>query len=309
MTQHNDWNTQQEKGSFFLLKLTVWLYRHLGQYVFTLILNIIIFWYWLFSPKTRRVSLEYLQRVAQCNPQLFAKKPNIWHSYVHLRQFGIAILDKIDAWLGQTTEHDLQLFGHEHIRQYYGKGAVIMVSHFGNIELLRAIKSDHHQQVNVLVYNQHAEQFNAFLQSINPKAGVRLISVAELGIETAMVLQQRLDAGEWIIIAVDRVPIHSTRQQAINFLGESAYFPEGAWWLAHLLQAPVVAVFCYRAMQQQQQTFQLHIHPLSEKFQLPRQQRQQVLQQYMSQYVRLLEQHCLNAPYQWFNFFDFWIKK
>lgn len=298
------WNTEQEKGNFFVLHLTLWLYRHAGRSVFMLILNVVIFWYWLCSRKARTASLDYLRRVHQVagKQSPFKQQPTLWNSYQHLRQFGISILDKIHAWSGGTTEQDLSLFGHEYIRQYYGQGAIIMVSHFGNIELLRAIKSDHHQVVNVLVYTRHAEKFNAFLQEINPKAGVRLISVAELGIETAMLLQQRLDAGEWIVIASDRVPVASSRQQGIKFLGKIANFPEGAWWLAHLLQAPVVAVFCYPYQQQ----YQLYIYPLSENLQLPRQGRQQVLAQHMTHYVQLLEQHCLHAPYQWFNFFDFW---
>lgn len=304
MTQaHSRWEQKAEKGSFFLLRLCLWLYRCLGRKLFMCILSVIIFWYWLFSPNVRRVSLEYLQRVYQQKSPALTQKPTIWQSYRHLREFGESILDKMQAWLGGEQE-ELTLFNHDVIRQYYGQGAVILVSHFGNIELLRAIKSDHHQMVNVLVYQRHAEQFNRFLQSINPKAGVRLISVADMGVETAVLLQQRLDAGEWIIVAADRIPVQSSRQQAVEFLGESANFPEGAWWLAHLLNAPVLAVFCYKV----EQKFQLHIHHLTDNLQLSRKNRSQILHQFMQNYVKLLEQHCINAPYQWFNFFDFWNK-
>lgn len=303
MTQSTSrWEQKSEKGSFFLLRLSLWLYHHLGRGVFMWILNVIIFWYWLFSPSTRRASLAYLQRVYQQKSENLPTQPTYWHSYLHLRQFGESILDKIHAWAG--GEQELVLFNHECIRQYYGQGAVILVSHFGNIELLRAIKSEHHQVVNVLVYQRHAEQFNRFLQSINPKAGVRLISVADMGVETALLLQQRLDAGEWIIVAADRIPVQSSRQQLMDFLGDKANFPEGAWWLAHLLNAPVLAVFCYKVKHQ----FQLHIHHLSDNLQLARKNRSQILHQFMQNYVKLLEQHCLTAPYQWFNFFDFWDK-
>lgn len=303
-TPSSTWNQQQEKGNFFVLRLTLWLYRHLGRRVFLCILAVVIFWYWLFSPRTRRASLDYLQRIHRTagDKSPFFPQPTWRHSYVHLQQFGLSIVDKMHAWAGGTQEQDLALFGHEHIRQHYGKGAIILVSHFGNIELLRAVKSDHHQVVNVLVYHRHAEQFNQFLQTINSKAGVRLISVADMGVETALILQQRLDAGEWIIVAADRTPVQSTRQQAIEFLGQTADFPEGAWWLAHLLNAPVLAVFCYPVQQQ----FQVHIHHLTDNLHLARHNRSQLLHDFMQQYVALLQQHCLNAPYQWFNFYDFW---
>ncbi|KAA8733855.1 acyltransferase [Acinetobacter qingfengensis] len=298
------WDGQQEKGSFLLLRLTLWLYRCLGRRIFMLILSVIIWWYWLFARQARQFSCEYLQHLHQYagSQSPFPALPNEWHSYQHLKQFGMSILDKMTAWLGIIPEQELQLFGHEHLQQYYGKGAIILVSHFGNIELLRAVKSEHVQMVNVLVYRKHAEQFNAFLRSINPKAGVRLISVDDIGVDTALLLQQRLDAGEWIIVAADRIPINSQRQQNVCFLGQQSMWPEGAWLLAHVLNAPVLAVFCYRYQQQ----WQVHIHSISQNLQLSRHNRTGQLQNYMQQYVQLVEQHCLRAPYQWFNFYDFW---
>ncbi len=298
------WSRQQEKGGFFLLKLVFWLYRYLGRGILIFILNMIICWYWIFAGQVRRYSLDYLQRlhVFAGDQSPFSEMPNWLDSYRHVQAFGVSILDKMAGWLGDVPEQQLQLFGHVHFREHYQKGAIILASHFGNIELLRAIKSDHPQMVNVLVYRKHAEQFNAFLQSLNPKAGVRLIAVDDIGIDTAMLLQQRIDAGEWIVIAADRIPVASDRKQNISFLGSEAAWPEGAWLIAHLLQAPVLAVFCYPYQQQ----IQLHIHHLADNLHLPRHHRQQVLQGYMQQYVALVEQHCIRAPLQWFNFYQFW---
>ncbi len=114
-------------------------------------------------------------------------------------------------------------------RSHYQKGAVIVVSHFGNIELLRAIKAEHPQKINVLVYQKHATKFNEFLKKLNKHADVNLVSVDELGIETALILQDKLDRGEWIILAAYRVPVQSDRVQSVSFLGEDALWPQGAW--------------------------------------------------------------------------------
>ena len=179
-----------------------------------------------------------------------------------------------------------------------------MVSHFGNIELLRAIKSEHPQKINVLVYQKHATKFNEFLKKLNEQADVNLISVDELGIETALILQDKLDQGEWVIVAADRVPVQSDRVQSVAFLGEQALWPQGAWILASLLKAPVLAVFCYRV----DTHFEVHIHPVAEQLNWPRKERLQAMQQTTRQYVELLEQHCIRAPYQWFNFYNFWNK-
>lgn len=309
--QQPTWNEQQEKGNFFLLRFVFAVYRLLGRRVMLWMVRVIVAWYWIFAVQARRNSRLYFDRLAEfakAHPEFeqhtVAETQSSTSTLTHLQTFAESIVDKMAAWQGDIPEQELQLFGHQHFQQNYGRGAILMISHFGNIELLRALKSEHHQTVNVLVYRKHAEQFNAFLQSINPRAGVQLISVDELGVDTALHLQERLNQGEWLVVAADRIPIHSKRCSTATFLGYDAEWPQGAWLLAHLLNAPVMAVFCYPY----QQEIQVHIELLSDNIQLSRKQREQQLGQYIERFVRLQEQHCLRAPYQWFNFYDFWKK-
>ena len=65
------------------------------------------------------------------------------------------------------------------------------------------------------------------LKKLNEHADVNLVSVDELGIETALILQDKLDQGEWVIVAADRVPVQSDRVQSVCFLGEQALWPQG----------------------------------------------------------------------------------
>ncbi len=308
MTESNSpqWNEIKEKGGMLPLTLMLWFYRLGGRFLCRIILNFIILWYWLFSHTAKQASLLYLQKVHQFSGEQspFPQMPTLANTYVHLMQFGESILDKIEGWLGHIPEEKLNLHGHEFFKAHYQKGTIIVVSHFGNVELLRAIKSDHSQKLNVLVYQKHASKFNQFLKKLNDKADVSLVSVDELGIETALLLQEKLEQGEWIIVAADRVPVQSDRVQSIPFLGDEAHWPQGAWILANLLKVPVLAVFCYRY----QNNFDVHIHKLADRIELPRATRMQSMQWVMRNYVALLEQHCIRAPYQWFNFYLFWNK-
>ncbi|MFX4309369.1 acyltransferase, partial [Acinetobacter soli] len=181
---------------------------------------------------------------------------------------------------------------------------LMVVSHFGNIELFRAIKAEHPQKVTILVYQKNATEFNRFLKRLNDQVDVNLISVDELGLETAILLEEKLKQGEWVIIAADRTPVDSDRVQHLAFLGREATWPQGAWILASLLKVPVLAVFCYRHQQQ----FEVHVHKIADVVNLPRKDRLHAMQQVTARYVALLEQHCLRAPYQWFNFYHFWNK-
>lgn len=305
-TSQDRWYQVKERGGMLPLLLMLGFYRCGGRWLCRVVLYFIIMWYWLFAVTARKASLQYLQRLHQFagTQSPFDTLPNWTNSYTHFMQFGECILDKIEGWLGHIPEQQLQLSGHEHFQQHYQKGTLIVVSHFGNIELLRAVKSEHPQKINVLVYQRHASQFNRFLKKINAKADVNLIAVDELGIETAMLLQDKMEQGEWVIVAADRVPVQSDRVQTIPFLGKAADFPQGAWILANLLKVPVLAVFCYRAGHR----FQVHIHHIADRVQLPRKDRLASMQQVTQTYVAVLEQHCLRAPYQWFNFYQFWTK-
>jgi len=143
------WSQLKERGGLLPLNLMLLFYRLGGRKLCQLVLYVVIFWYWIFARTARHASQLYLQKLhhfaGEHSP--FAQPPRYYHSFQHLLQFGLCILDKIEGWLGRISEQQLQLHGHEQLRAQYQKGAVIVVSHFGNIELLRALKSEHVQKL------------------------------------------------------------------------------------------------------------------------------------------------------------------
>ncbi|MCL9675667.1 acyltransferase [Acinetobacter sp. ACZLY 512] len=301
-----DWSKIRERGSSSLLMVVLYFYRLGGRWLCRKLMLIVIAWYWLFAVTARQASLAYLRQLHQFagTRSPFISAPSWLHSYRHFMNFGECILDKMEGWLGDVSEQKLKLFGDQHFREAYQKGTLMVVSHFGNIELFRAIKAEHPQKVTILVYQKNATEFNRFLKRLNDQVDVNLISVDELGLETAILLEEKLKQGEWVIIAADRTPVDSDRVQHLAFLGREATWPQGAWILASLLKVPVLAVFCYRHQQQ----FEVHVHKIADVVNLPRKDRLHAMQQVTGRYVALLEQHCLRAPYQWFNFYHFWNK-
>jgi predicted LPLAT superfamily acyltransferase len=64
----------------------------------------------------------------------------------------------------------------------------------------------------------------------------------------------------------------------------------------------VYRVFCLRIAGR----YKVFVEPFADPLTLPRAQRHQALEQTIARYAERLEAHCLMAPTQWFNFFDFW---
>ena len=57
---------------------------------------------------------------------------------------------------------------------------------------------------------------------------------------------------------------------------------------------------------QEQGRFRVHFEPFAERLLLPRAEREAALRHWVQAYADRLQHHCLHAPLDWFNFFDFW---
>ena len=93
-------------------------------------------------------------------------------------------------------------------------------------------------------------------------------------------LSQRLERGEWIAIAADRVPIRGDKTQSVNFLGHSAEFPQGAWLLASILKAPLNTIFCLKEKGQYRMKLRRFSPPISGRGKAREENIKQVMQQY-----------------------------
>ena len=118
-------------------------------------------------------------------------------------------------------------------------------------------------------------------------------------------LSQRLERGEWIAIAADRVPIRGDKTQSVNFLGHSAEFPQGAWLLASILKAPLNTIFCLKEKGQYRMKLRRFSAPISGRGKA----REENIKQVMQQYADLLAKECAENPLLWFNFYNFWNDK
>ena len=89
----------------------------------------------------------------------------------------------------------------------------------------------------------------------------------------------------------------------VPFLGREAVFPAGPILLANALKVPVVLFFgLYMGGNRYQEHFEL----FADEINLGRASRPAELQAWVTRYAARLEHYCRLAPYNWFNFFDFW---
>lgn len=311
--QQRHWAGTAERKGLWGMRLMLWVYQRLGKGPFTLLLWPVVGFYWLSGHQARAASKQWLARVGDVARQRQLTLPAPLGSYRHFLRFGQAMLGKVASWRGDLRwgrDIDFAPGAEETLRASAGSGGgkLILASHLGEIEACRALAQRlSGLTINALVFTDNAARFQHMMQRIAPQASSHLIPVSNIGPETAILLRQKLDAGEWVAIVGDRTAINRQRGGVRRviwsvFMGRQAPFPQGPFVLAAALRCPVLLMFALR----EQGMLRIHCEPFADPLDLPRQNRQQALQQAVDLYARRLEHYALRAPLDWFNFFDFW---
>ena len=111
-------------------------------------------------------------------------------------------------------------------------------------------------------------------------------------------IRDSLEQGGFVGMLADRTLASDTATN-VDFLGAPAAFPTGPARLAALLRPPVVLmVGLFRGGNR----YEIHFERLAE----PASPDPEETNRLISHYVTRLEHYCREAPYNWFNFFDFW---
>ena len=297
------WADHRERGSFLLMKLTAWAVRHLGRRVLSPVLHGIVFYFFLFGRAAQTSAWQYQQHLADWSNQA-ALRPTRWRVFKQFMAFADSLLDKLDMWNGTLKVEHIEIVDPALLRQELrGKrGQMLVGAHLGNLEVCRALAElGEKVTMNVLVHTKHAEHFNRLLGEAGA-THLRLVQVSELDPAIMLQLSQRLDRGEWLAIAGDRVALHGGRNVQVDFLGQPALFPQGPWLLAGLLKCPINLIFCLKGAR----GYRVILEPFADAIQWRRSDRQQVIAEHTQRYAARLGFYCLEAPQQWFNFYPFW---
>lgn len=312
MQDSKNWNEQKEfKGGYYGLKLMLFINNYGGRYIFGIVLFFVMFFYYLFAKKQRHYSREFLDAVNETREKRGLKKLKL-STFVHFMSFGFMLIDKLKSWQGKLVlGKDLCFKGNceNNIKKYKDQGLLLFCSHFGNIESLRAIYTKNSSYIiNSIFYTDNAKNYNRFLQTISPNTNINIISTTSMGPDTAVLLKEKIDNGQIVAIAADRIPTtfssnQNNRTCRVDFLNRKANFPQGPFILGSLLKCPAVMVFGLK--NPVTNIIDIFCIDFDEKIVLDRKDKEASLQKYIQRYAKELEDLVIEYPYQWFNFFDF----
>ena len=299
------WSRMGESTFVFGVWFMFGVYRLFGRWPFRLLLLPVVAWYWATRGVARRASREYLLRLAAHDASMGRAAPVRRSSFAHLFRFADTLLDKLVATSGRLPRQRVRFHGVDAVEACLerGQGGMFLTAHLGCLEAMQAVAGWRPGlRVSILVHTAHAERFNRVLDRLNPGGNVRLLQVSQLGPELALDLARRVEAGEFLAIAADRIPLQGDRIVRVPFLGHDAPLPAGPYLVASLLQCPVFTLTCTRV----DEGYEARFTPFADRVLVPRARRDAALQEHAARFAAVLEDACRRSPYDWFNFYPFW---
>ena len=291
-----DWRRQQEKSHLAILKLMVWISLTFGRRIGRVVLYGIAAYYVLFAAAARRASRAYLGRA-------LGRWAEWSDGFRHVLSFASTIHDRIYLLNDRFDLFDIEVIGAEELHAALERqpGALLIGAHLGSFEVLRAVaRGRAGLKVAILMYEENARKINATLEAINPAASADIIALGRM--DSMLQARDRLDQGYLVGMLADR-GLGDDATVDCEFLGEMAPFPVGPWRMAAMLRRPV---FFMTGLYLGANRYQIHFEPLADFSAASRADLGAATSAAQQRYVDRLAHFCRLAPYNWFNFFDFW---
>jgi len=289
------WARLPERGNLLVLRLIVWITLHIGRPVGRALLYPITLYFLATARAARRGSRLFLRRA-------LGREPGWREVFRHIHCFAATILDRVYFLTGRLRPFKIEIFGDQLIvdQAASGQGCILLGSHLGSFEALRAIGVTlRHFPIKILMNTSHNRGITGFLNALNPALAQAIIPIG--GPDTLLRVQESVAQGCMVGVLGDRV-VAGEKTVRVRFFDRETAFPAGPLLLAALTGCPIILFFgLYRGGQR----YEIHFERLAERIALDR-RRQEQLAVWVQRYADRLEHYARLAPYNWFNFYDYW---
>jgi predicted LPLAT superfamily acyltransferase len=276
-----------------------WVALAAGRRITRPVLHPITLYFFATGGNARRQSARYLTRA-------LGRPARLADVYRHFHCFAATILDRVYLLQERYAQFELKSDGVELMDGPLARGdGVLMIgAHLGSFEALRALGRLRGVRVAMIMYEDNARLINSALAALAPQAALHTIALGRL--DAMLSLRHWLDGGGIAGLLGDRtLPVSSqrSRNHVLPFLGAPARFSDGPFRLAAMLRRPVIFMTgLYRGGHR----YELRFLQLADFSAANASNRDALVRKALLRYVEVLESLCREAPYNWFNFFDFW---
>ena len=293
-----DWRQRPEGGGRWAVHLIRAIGCHGGRPLARLLLYPVSLYFLLRRGPERRASIAYLARA-------LGRPAGLIDGARHVHSFASTVLDRLFLLDGKEDRFRIDVSGLDALSAKVdeGRGVLLFGSHLGSFEVMRVLSRRRPGlKLRVVLDKSHSRAVTQMLDALAPEIAAGVIDAGQDGPALMLQIQQAASEGALVALLVDRsLPGQPVAQ--VPFLGEPAPFPLAPWQMAAVLRLPIVLGFgLYRGGNRYDLAFEAFSDPVD----VPRGQRGQAILALIARYAARLEHHARSAPYNWFNFYDFW---
>jgi predicted LPLAT superfamily acyltransferase len=292
------WLRQSERTTPLMLYAMRWIALNLGRGLAKAVLYPGTLYFLATGRGGRRASRDFLSRV-------FGRRASLLEVYRHQRTFATTVMDRVLFLTGRYDRFQIEVHGREEVlalesvRQ--GGGVLLLGSHLGSFEVLRSLAvAKRNLPIKVLMHRAHNERITRLLDALNIDVADTVIPMGRP--DTMLRAKEWTDAGGFLGLLGDRVDA-GAKVVRCRFFDRPVNLPAGPMLLASVLKVPVVLFF---GLYHGGNRYSIHFEILAEQIDLPRSEREARLAEWTQRYAERLEYYARKAPYNWFNFYDYW---
>jgi predicted LPLAT superfamily acyltransferase len=144
------------------------------------------------------------------------------------------------------------------------------------------------------MYEENARKLRALFSTLDSRLAADIIALG--GPASMLEVKDAIDRGHFVGVLADR-GLPGSKTERCRFLDQEASFALGPWQLARALNMPVVLMFgVYRGGSR----YDIYFERMGEVTDPAAT---------ANAFAQRLEHYCRDAPYNWFNFYDFWVSR
>jgi hypothetical protein len=270
-----------------------WLSVAIGRAASRVPLRFIALYFFLTGGAARKHARAFLERA-------LGRKPSLAEQFRLFLAFSTTIHDRIYFLRGRFDLFDIQVHGTE---VFDSGGALLLGGHIGSFEVMRACgRHLGHRRVAMAMHEDNP-RLREVLSAVSPDVAHDIVALGRP--QSMLELAARLEEGVLVGMMADRT-MSDAPTIPVPFLGTPAPFPTGPMRIAAALRRRVIfMVGLYRGGNR----YDVRFEPLADFTgvdAMTRSERDEAVRAAVAAYVRRLEECAREAPYNWFNFHDFW---
>lgn len=291
------------RGGVAGYKTFVYIIKHFGLGFAYFLLFFVVFYFILTSPKAIAAAFHYFRRVQKYSIAKACLK--IYHNYF---VFGQTLIDKLVVMSGVKNKLRFSFDGEAYLHKMAEEktGGMLMSAHIGSFEIAGYLLKRIDAKVNILMFEAEHENIKKYLSEVYKDITANIITIKE-DMSHVYEIKKVFENKEFLCLHGDRF-LEGTKTLKADFMGHTARFPSGPFYLAMKYNIPVSFVFAvkdsmyaYRFFATPPQTY------YQEKLNLKKKEAH--LLGILNDYIKALESIAEKYPEQWFNFYYFWDRK